>query len=173
MGSSTRCRRLFWPFDHDRTAWRRLGMKTKRSPRRFSASLARTSGVPICDKIAGITRRTCRGVTVSAVLPRGDSRLAPSHVPSAIGSSRYSRSGSSVQIALESAHARVPEQILFQIAVSMLMRKAPPIAAPYLCQGNIHLGSSKETNQLSRGSRLLPLAPSRCTRNTQTGTSRA
>ena len=50
-------------FVNDRVTRRRFGMEPFGAPGRFSARLARTDGVPTCDKIVGITRRICRGVT--------------------------------------------------------------------------------------------------------------
>lgn len=139
-GSSTRLRRLFWPFDHDTVAWCRLGMKPNRSPRRFSTPLALTGG---CANLRQNRRHD------PTDLPRRDG--VPPSFPGAIAG--LAQVACQEQLVHHATHHQAPafkllwgpymglfpEQILFQVAVAMLMRKAPPITAAHFCQGNAYL----------------------------------
>jgi hypothetical protein len=114
-------------------------MKTGRSPRRFSAPLAPTGG---CAKLRQNRRHD------PTHLPRRDRSL--SSFPGVI--TRLPQGSCQAQLVHHDAHDQTPafklfwgthmrlcpEQILFQVAIAMLMRKAPPVAAPDCHQGNTH-----------------------------------
>src|SRR5581483_4477032 len=137
IGSPARFGRLFWLFNHHVIAWCGLRMKSKCSPRRVSAPLAPTgrcanlrqndrhhsTDLPRCDHlppafpgtIAGLSQRACQQPAVH-------------HDPN---------TPTPAFKLLWSAYMDLcPQQVLLQVAVAVFMRKAPPIAAHDLWQGN-------------------------------------
>jgi hypothetical protein len=125
IGSSTWCRRRFWPFDDNRMTWCGLGMKSQGTSRRFSSPLASTC------RCANLSQNATHHATD---LSRSDH--APPSLPRAIASlSQVSRQA---QLIHSNAHDYAPalkllwgshmnlapEQILFQVPIPMLVRKA-------------------------------------------------
>jgi hypothetical protein len=112
-------------------------MKSKRPPRRFSAPLAPTGGC------ANLRQNRWHDPTH---LPRRN-RLPPAFPGTVAGLSQVA---CQMQMVHHDAHAPapafklfwgsymdlLPEQVLLQVAVAVLMRKAPPREAHDLCQRN-------------------------------------
>lgn len=137
MDSPAWLRGLFWPFDHDLVAWCRLRMKSQSSPRRFSTPLALSCGCANLRQnrrhnatnlsrrdhlppafpgtIAGLSQRACQ----QQLVHHDTHDLAPTF-----------------KLFWSSHLCLLPEQVLLQVPVAMLLGKASLIAADHLCQSN-------------------------------------
>src|SRR5690242_16321945 len=138
LGSSARFGGLFWPFNHNAIARRRLRMKPQSPPGRFSTSLASAGG---CANLRQNRRHD------STHLPR--SRWTLRCFPGTIAS--LSQWSCQAQLVHRNAHYQTPafkllrstyvnlcpEQVLLEITIAMFLRKASSVEAGHRSQRNI------------------------------------